>query len=298
MREDYDQEEYHEIDRYQPSYEELLAAQKVTVQDVLNHITGPVVSVIAHVILLALLGTIVVFRAPEERKDIAVEVTEVDITELEKIPEPPEPPEEVEYATATKFRLLEAYGIEAPAGVTKVYLSDTEVNRFSNYAAGLTIAISPTSRRPARRWKKEYFAELADALIRKHKVRIVFVWGPGEDNYVREIAAMMKEEAEITLPTKLTELAAMLKNCALLVGNCNGVRHLAVAVGTPTLAIHGPTHWKAWKPPNGKHEVIYSDVECIFCGRRECKSMICMKNLKPSAVEKKVSEMLHSEERC
>jgi hypothetical protein len=78
-----------------PSHEDYIKAQKITFEDIKEHITGPILSVIVHIILLFALGTIVIFEAPEEREDIAVEVTEMELKEIEKIPEPPRPPEEV-----------------------------------------------------------------------------------------------------------------------------------------------------------------------------------------------------------
>lgn len=76
------------------SYEDVLAAQRITFEDVKEHITGPVISLITHVILLAFLGSVIVFHGPEERSDIEIEVREVELKELEKIPEPPQPEEE------------------------------------------------------------------------------------------------------------------------------------------------------------------------------------------------------------
>lgn len=77
------------------NYEDVLAAQHITFEDVKEHITGPVISLITHVILLVFLGSIIVFHGPEERTDIEVEVREVELKELEKIPEPPEAEEEI-----------------------------------------------------------------------------------------------------------------------------------------------------------------------------------------------------------
>jgi hypothetical protein len=95
--------EYEEQDEVQeeeefgaaPSHEDVIAARKLTFQDVKDHISGPVVSVVLHVIAIAFLSTIIVFEAPKEGTDIEVKEVVVDIKELEKIPEPPEP-EEIE----------------------------------------------------------------------------------------------------------------------------------------------------------------------------------------------------------
>ncbi|OGV54017.1 MAG: hypothetical protein A2X49_15190 [Lentisphaerae bacterium GWF2_52_8] len=76
-------------------YEELLHSQKITTQDVLDHLTGPVVSIIVHVILITLLATLLTGTSMQSKSEISVEVTEVDIKELQKPPEPPQPPEEM-----------------------------------------------------------------------------------------------------------------------------------------------------------------------------------------------------------
>ena len=94
--------EYEENDEMQeeevagaPTHQDVLDAQKLSFQDVKDHISGPVLSVIVHVIAIAFLSTIIVFEAPQEGKDIEVKEVVVEIKELEKIPEPPEP-EEIE----------------------------------------------------------------------------------------------------------------------------------------------------------------------------------------------------------
>ena len=108
-----------------PSHEDLLAAKKLTFQDLKDHISGPVVSVILHVIALAFLSTIIVFHAPDEGKDIEVTEVEVEIKELEEIPEPPEP-EEIEVEVEVEIErpdvttedtevVVEDVAVDAPA---------------------------------------------------------------------------------------------------------------------------------------------------------------------------------------
>ena len=70
-----------------PSSEDIAAARRISFSDIKNHLTGPVVSVIAHIILLAICLTFVV-SAPEERKEIAVEIKELQVKNIEKPPEP------------------------------------------------------------------------------------------------------------------------------------------------------------------------------------------------------------------
>lgn len=78
-----------------PSYYDVEAAKKITIQDIKEHMTGPVVSLIFHAIAISFFGSMIIFDPPEERKQIEVEMTEVEIKEIQKPPEPP-PTEEVQ----------------------------------------------------------------------------------------------------------------------------------------------------------------------------------------------------------
>ncbi len=88
VQQDTDQQAY-------ASYHEVEAAKKISIRDIREHMTGPVVSLIFHAVAIAFFGTIMIFDPPEQRKEIEVEMTEVEIKEIEKPPEPPKT-EEVE----------------------------------------------------------------------------------------------------------------------------------------------------------------------------------------------------------
>lgn len=72
------------------NYDRIKEMQKITLQDIKDHMSGPVLSTIIHVIIIAFLSTIIVFKAPDQGQDIEVKQVEVEIKELQKIPEPPE----------------------------------------------------------------------------------------------------------------------------------------------------------------------------------------------------------------
>ena len=77
-----------------PSYEEIMAAQKITFEDIKAHLTGPVISFIAHIVVISLLCSLMVYNDKPEVKEVQVTVMEIDNKELEKLPEPPPPPPE------------------------------------------------------------------------------------------------------------------------------------------------------------------------------------------------------------
>lgn len=148
----------------------------------------------------------------------------------------------------------------------------------------LLIVIAPLSRRQARIWGKEKYAELADRLIAEYKARVIFIWGPGEKEKIEEIVKLMKEQPIISFETSLKEVAALIKASDLFVSNDNGPMHIAVAVKVPTLTIYGPSDERCWCPGGPKHRAIQAKAECLRCGKRVCEEMICMKRLDVSTI--------------
>jgi lipopolysaccharide heptosyltransferase II len=145
----------------------------------------------------------------------------------------------------------------------------------------------------ARRWDPEGFARVADALVERYGARIVLVGTPADG--VSRVASLMHSEAiNLEGKTNLKQLAAILKGCDLFIGTDSGVMHLATAVGTPLVAIFGPSNHRAWGPwpRDGRHVILRADLPCSPCsyvgfsvGRREgCEAMACMKAITPEMV--------------
>jgi ADP-heptose:LPS heptosyltransferase len=58
----------------------------------------------------------------------------------------------------------------------------------------------------------------------------------------------------------LSELAKRLASARVFVGNDSGISHLAAAVGTPVVALFGPTDPRVWAPRGPMVEVITRSV--------------------------------------
>lgn len=92
-----------------------------------------------------------------------------------------------------------------------------------NYAA-----IHPFSGSPKKNWPLERFQQLAGRLARTMPVK----WCSGPDDPPLEHAIYIED---------LFELGCWLARARLYIGNDCGITHLAAAVGTPVLALFGPT---------------------------------------------------------
>jgi hypothetical protein len=95
--------------------------------------------------------------------------------------------------------------------------------------------IQPFSGSPKKNWPLEKFRSLASQLVRIMPVH----WCSGPDDPPLPGATHMDD---------LYELACWLARSRLYIGNDSGITHLAAAVGTPVLALFGPTDPAVWGP--------------------------------------------------
>lgn len=122
----------------------------------------------------------------------------------------------------------------------------------------LRVILSPTHRRPARRWANHNFAHLADRIAQKWQADIYWLWGPGEKPFVEAIRNLCQTPTFLMPATSFREMAAFIANCDLFIGTSNGPSHVAVAVNTMSLQLHGPTNAFSWCPKNQQHIAIQS----------------------------------------
>ncbi len=96
--------------------------------------------------------------------------------------------------------------------------------------------------------------------------------------------AMRSRVADVTGCTSLMALAGVLATASRVLANDSGAMHVAAAVGTPTVAVFGPT--REWATaPLGPHRILTHQVWCRPCMLRECPlDHRCMTGVPPSRV--------------
>ncbi len=164
---------------------------------------------------------------------------------------------------------------------------------------------------PARRWPAERFARVADGLAKAWGSRVVLVGGPEESGLAEEVLREMRTPAlNLVGRVTLKQLAAVLRRCALLVSNDSGVMHLATAVGTPVVAIFGPSNPVAWRPWDGaggaRSRVVRVELPCSPClyvgrsvgPRRGCATMGCLEAVTPEMVLVAAADFLARDSGC
>lgn len=148
-----------------------------------------------------------------------------------------------------------------------------------------------------REWFPEHYALVADRLVEEQGATIVITGGPSEKALVEQVAAMMTH-APLPLAGGLsvTQFAAVLERCDLLICGNTGAMHTAAAVGTPTIALHGPTNPRKWGPVGEGHVVIQSRLPCSPCLNLGwdygCKSHPCMSAISVEDVYRAAAKVL------
>jgi heptosyltransferase II len=161
--------------------------------------------------------------------------------------------------------------------------------RWIALAPGATYGLS-------KRWPLANWMDLVKLLLAEKKESLLILGGKEETEYLEPLVQSIpqaQKHSVISLVGRTTplQLAAVLKQCRLLITNDTGPMHLAAAVGTPTVALFGSSS-PAWTGPFGKgHQVIYKNVECSPCFQKICPiGYECLTGISVDAVIKAVQK--------
>jgi len=175
--------------------------------------------------------------------------------------------------------------------------------RFHELGMGGTIiGISPgAAYGTAKRWLPTHFAALITRATREAGVQVALVGAAADAASTRLVldALGTTERAaviDLTGATSLEVLAGVLSLAASCVSNDSGAMHLAGAVGTPLVALFGPTREKETAPltrQGGRSEVPINQIWCRPCMLRECPfDHQCMTGLRPERVFDSVRRLM------
>jgi ADP-heptose:LPS heptosyltransferase len=115
--------------------------------------------------------------------------------------------------------------------------------------------LNPGAGWPSKIWPAERYGALARYLDDVHGVPSVAAWGiQAELPLAERIVAMSGGHAQLAPPTTMLQLAALCRRATLFIGSDTGPMHLAVAVGTPTISMHGPSR-ADWCGAYGRHNI-------------------------------------------
>ena len=111
------------------------------------------------------------------------------------------------------------------------------------------VTLSPGAVGAGKAWSTQHYAELARALT-ADKISLWVLGGPNEAFIAKEIAAAGGNRVRDLTSTDLRNAILALAAADASVTNDSGLMHVSAAIGTPTVAIFGPTSPWHWKPLN------------------------------------------------
>ncbi|HUN80163.1 MAG TPA: glycosyltransferase family 9 protein [Phycisphaerae bacterium] len=173
---------------------------------------------------------------------------------------------------------LVANGLKLPALVApRIEVSAGERKKKRTLAEGCPqiIFIHPGSGSAAKCWPLENFVQAARALSDQDH-RVIFCIGEAEcERWPAEAIDRLLGSGALLRDLSLEQLAISIATADLYIGNDSGVTHLAAAVGTPTVAIFGPTSPVLWRPLGRRVEIVsnlesgpWPGVECVLSSAR------------------------------
>lgn len=222
---------------------------------------------------------------------------------------------------------VRSLGLTIPEGrMPEVTLDGSEISRARTRIGqmglyGPILGLGIGASRNTKIWPLDRFAAIAIRWCDQYRGSVIVYHARGEEAVSRRFfdavdrklvewyadpdarkAVRARVLAEVQLPLRL--LAAMLKSSQLYLGNDSGPKHLAVAVGIPTITLFGPEDPFEWHPyPQDRHPLHFieglkcrNDQEPGFrpwCALHECvvEEHRCMKFITEDEVFRTIERM-------
>lgn len=148
-------------------------------------------------------------------------------------------------------------------------------------AARRLVAVAPGAIHPHKQWPIEKFAALVQALAARHPDVHFLVTGTAKDKPLAAalVAIDPARVHDLCGASSVAQSAAMLRHCALVVGNDGGAMHLGDAMGAPVVSIvPGLEYPVSIEPWHNQDRAVRHPVPCAPCysftfcpeGHRRC----------------------------
>jgi ADP-heptose:LPS heptosyltransferase/GT2 family glycosyltransferase len=151
-----------------------------------------------------------------------------------------------------------------------------------------------------KQWPLEHFSSLIDLLIERDGVNVILIGGPDEVELVdRLLGTVLYRDAIVSVAgkTSLSGLATLMRACALYIGNDSGPKHIAAALGVPTVGIHsGVVDATEWAPMGRRAVALRRNMSCAPCYLQhatDCpRNLACLRFLEPALVHQTAQMLL------
>ena len=143
-------------------------------------------------------------------------------------------------------------------------------------------------------WALDRFADVIAGIQNRFGGAIVLTGSSSEVGLGKALQRLVKENViNLIGKTTILQLGALIERCNLYLTCDSGPMHIAAAVGTPTIALFGPTSRQRHRPYGEGHQVIEKDVPCRPCYKRKCirkdAPNLCMTEIQATDVIERIT---------
>jgi len=133
------------------------------------------------------------------------------------------------------------------------------------------VAVQPFSLWQYKEWGKEKYIALIQWLVTEHGAAVLVTGSVAEKDRAEEIVRGCGAGCyNFAGKTSIAMYAALLQECRLFIGVDSAGLHIAAAVGTPTVAIFGPSSPVSWAPRGKQHLTVRKNLPCVPCRQKGC----------------------------
>lgn len=186
--------------------------------------------------------------------------------------------------------MLKAIGIRMPELAFPIEDRNPRIAAEARQRLGIAdgerfAVLNPGAAWPNKRWPPVYFAEVARGLAKRHSLRSLVLWGPGESELAQDVVLASDGTAVVGPQTTMADLVSLLKAAALMISGDTGPMHIAGAVGVPVVGIFGPTDPQRNGPWNERDLTVSRYRSCACHYQRRCTiSSWCLVDISPKEV--------------
>jgi len=171
---------------------------------------------------------------------------------------------------------------------------------FTN--TGPLIAVQAGASQAKRQWSPALFVEMVKILDKEYNARIILTGAPKEISIVQPILDGCQSQNVFSAvgKTSIPQLAALLKQCKVLVTGDTGPMHISVAAGTPVVAMFLASAYGFETGPYSAGNIVLQPV--IGCGpcnpnkpcsRPDCHETISPRLMADLAIARCTGEVMH-----
>ena len=206
------------------------------------------------------------------------------------------------------LQALKLIGISEPSDALEFWHSESD-HRYARELLSLhsvdatrrVIGINLGTTWQTKLWTVEKFAEVITRLQKQIKCAIVLTGSSAEIELGKALERVVKEKVvNLAGKTTVMQLGGLIECCDLLLTCDSGPMHIAAAVGTPVVALFGPTSPLRHSPHGEGHYVFEMPVSCRPCYKKVCRRRdapnLCMNEIEAAVVADRIISHVNSKD--